>query len=581
MDASQLRSAISDLQRECSQLERENSSMQREINAICSSAQSATCSLTRTYDASNRTLDGSTNIIEYADQTLQTISSEQDNIEVLYRGFKNIETANKRIRELNNKIYFEFANFRMVRKIVRAFIDNISLEMVTPELIYKSVEKEHLQSPDFWLSCSMLAIMHWKDDDQNASSRALEQAMKLDERQTVLFFLSFNLLLGRKDAALKWFACYQKLEKTGDDAEFILLLLHATNLREDVNDALTKSIKAYLSEEYSKSATMNDRATIVEMVKEHLVQYNSSENFVFDYLRNYVKDYSTMSDVLSMAKDNAAILEFVERTNCSSRGKGYIYIERFMSQLLDTPDKKERAYTDEIGYNETIIKCVGDLAQADEMYNKRHQHDVSPLNLMQECIGWLFGSQNSELSEVARSNMFLLCRDLIEEAAQKYFAEYRAELKDSHPVAIKDYSTEMNFKNKAAEIKKVEDFYSKKKTAQLATVKNTSIILCIVFAAICLIGGVASFVYNGFIEGNAMLILMGFLLVMTVILALSAVVNLFRNKKKRKNIVETNDSNLLKAKEIVDNLFVEYGQYQSAYEDSDRLADEIVFAIKR
>ena len=581
MNASQLRSAISDLQCECSQLERENATMQREINAICSSAQSAAYSLARSCDSATRTLENSTNVIEYSDRTLQEITAEQDHIGLLYRGFKNIETANKKIRELNNKIYFEFANFRMVRKIVRAFIDNINLEMVNPELIYKSVEKEHLQSPDFWLSCSMLAIMHWKDDNQNAAQRALEQAMKLDDRQTTLFFMSFNLLLGRKDAALKWFDYYQMTEKTGNDSGFVLLLLHATNLREDANDAFTKRIKKYLVDEYDKSKSMNDLDAMIELVKEHLVQYNSTDTFVFDTLRNHLKDYGTMSNVLSMAKDNTTIMEFVETTNCSSRGKGYIYIERFISELLDTPDKKERAYTDEIAYNETIIKCVGNLAEAEEEFNRRHQHDVSPLNLMNECVGWLFGGHSSEFSEVARYNMFILCKELIEKAAEKYFNEYRSRHKMVHPATIKDYNTEMNFNNETAEINKVEAFYTQKRASQLSTVKNTSIILCIVFAALCFIGGIASLVCNNMVEGNVLLFVMGFLFVLTVVLAISAVGNFFGNKKKRKNIMDSTENSLINAKKIVEALFSEYAQYLSMYDENDRVAEDIVFAINR
>lgn len=577
MDASQLRNAIYDLQRECNRIERENRAMQQEIDVICDSARSASGRLTLSLNAANGALENSKNIIQYADQTLHTISDEQDHIGVLYRGFKNIETANKRIRELNNKIYFEFANFRVVRKLVRAFVDNISLDIVTPELIYKSVEKEHLQSPNFWLSCSMLAIMHWKEDDQNAAERALEQAMQLDERQTALFFMSFNLLLGRKDATLKWFECYQRMEKTGDDARFILLLLHATNLREDTNDKFTKSIKAYLFDEYKKSVPMNDRATIVEVVKDHLVQCNSSETFVFDNLRNYVKDYSTMSLSLTMAKDNAAILDFVENTNKVSRGRGYVYIERFISELLDTPDEKERAYTDEIIYNETIIRCVGDLAKAEEMYNQRHQHDVSPLNLMQECVDWLFGNKRAECSEVARSNMFMLCRELIEEAAQMYFNEYRTKNKSIHPVIIKDYSTDMNFSNKSKEISKVEEFYSKKKNSQLATVKNISVIVCLILAAICFAGGVVSLIGG---DGSSPVpMILAFVLMACLVLC--AVVLFFGNKNKRRKIIETNRANLKKAKEIIEHLFDEYGQYQIAFEESDSLASEIIFAIKR
>ncbi len=581
MDASQLRSEIYRLERECSELASENAEMQREIGAICSSARSATNNLVRTQETAKNLLDKSANVVEYADQTLNAVIAEQDHISLLYQGFGHIETANKKIRELNDKIYYEFANFRMVRKIVRAFVDNINLDMVKPELIYKSIEKEHLQSPDFWLSCAMLAIMHWRDDEKEAAARALDKALELDDRQTMLFFMSFNLLLGRRDAALKWFECYRRAEKTGNDASFALLLLHATNLREDEQDELTVRIKEYLFEEFERSKSMNDWDELVEYVKDHLVQFNSSEKIVFNNLRNYVKDYSVMANTIAMARDNSAILEFISSLNTVSRGKGYIYIEKFISEILDTPDKKERAYTDEIAYNEMIIKCVGDYGLAEEEYKKVYQHETSPLNLMLECVNWLFSSSDAEVSEVARCNMFLLCRELISDAVKKYTAEYRAQVKSVHPVAIKDYATQMNFNNKDAEVRKVNEFYNRKRDSQLATVKNTTMIMCIVFAALLFVGGIACLICNGMVEGGILLILMGVCFVATVVLVIMAIANYFGNKRRIREIIKNNEVALANVLAIVDKLFAEYAEYQKLYVEFDRVVDDILYAVER
>lgn len=580
MDASSLRSAISRLSSECSQLERENAAMQREIGAIVSSVQSASHSLTRSCNSATGVLTNSASLIEYSDQTLQAVAAEQDHIAALYRGFKNVETANKKIRELNNKIYFEFANFRMVRKIVRAFIDNINLEMVKPEIIYKSVEKEHLQSPDFWLSAAMLAIMHWKDDNKDAADRALRQALELDEKQTTLFFMSFYLLLGRDDVALKWFEKYETIENTGRDASFALLLLHATNMREEDQSPLAKKICSFLHAEFDKSRQMNSWGEAVEYVKNHLVQYNSSDSFVFNYLRNYVKDYPVMLNALNMAKDNKAILEFVETVNTATRSKGFIYIEKFISEILDTPDKKERAYTDEIAYNEMIIRCVGDLGKADEEFNKVHDREVAPLNLMSECLNWLFGGSEAQISDVARSNMFLLCKDIIADAVKKYAHEYRSTMRVTHPVAIKDYRTEMNFKNQGLEQQKVESYYRAKKMAQLAAVKNTSIVVSIILAVLLFAGGIASMVAS-FSVGAVLLALMGVCLVGSLICVISAILGNIRNKRKRKQIAENNAAALAAAREIIGHLFEEFEQYLAVYNENDNVVMDVEFAIAR
>lgn len=574
MDKYQLRSEISSLERECSQLERECSQLQSELNAIVSAASSATTAVVRSRDNAVRTLDNSTNLVAYSNQMMNGVIAEQEHIKVLYRGFKNVETANKRIRELTNHIYFEFSNFRMVRKIVRAFVDNMNLDMVRPEIIEKSVEKEHLQSPDFWLSCSMLAVMHWKDDRQEAANRALQKAMELDARQTTLFFMAFNLLVGRRDAALKWFRCYRDMPKTGHDANVILLLLHATNLREPGKDPLSQEIADYLKAEYGRSLSLNDMTKVVLGIKSHFLHFNTTETFSFDVLRSYVKDYSTMANALSMAKDNQAVLAYVESVNTTTLSRGQVFIERFINEVLDTPDQKERAYTDEIAYNEMIIKCVGDLTRAHEEFKKAKEKVDAPLNLLAECIDWLFAPSMPGVSELAKSNMFILCRDVIIMAYKAYVSEYRGAMSKTHPVAIKDYATTMNFEDKAGEMKKAEAFYEQKKANQIASVKNTNVILCIVFAVLALAGGIASFIGVGAALGIVCIVL-------SLALGGGAFLCIKSNQKKKEDIAKACDAALAKTRQVIEALFTDFAEYCKVFAEKDRIAKDVAFAIKR
>ena len=166
-------------------------------------------------------------------------------------------------------------------------------------------------------------------------------------------------------------------------------------------------------------------------------------------------------------------------------------------------------------------------------------------------------------------------------AAEKYFREYRSQHKTVHPAAIKDYATSMNFQNKTQELNKVESFYDQKRASQLATVKNTSIIMCIVFAALCGVGALASLICNFMLDGNGLLILMGVLLVFAAILVIAAVVNYFGNIRRRKEINENADRALKYAKDIIEKLFVEHDEYLVKYDECNRIADDIILAIER
>ncbi|MBR1891799.1 MAG: hypothetical protein IJ811_04835 [Clostridia bacterium] len=468
----------------------------------------------------------------------------------------------------------------MVRKIVRAFIDNVSLDMVSNEMIFKSVEKEHLQSPDFWLSCAMLAIMHWREDDQRAAERAIMKAMELDERQTVLFFMSFNLLFGRKSAALAWFRLYRKMPKTGEDAPIVLLLLHAVNLRNDASDPFAKEIVEFLIEEYDKSLAMNDREEIVLKIKEKLVNFDSEKlDFESGAMRAYLRDYKTLSTVLEMARDNKVILEVVERSNNVPRSKGYVYIEKFLSNLLDTPDKKERAYTDEIRYNELIIENVGDLAKTEEAFKAIKTYEVSPFNFMRECVDWLFGDMSAEVSDLAKSNMFILCRSFVEDSAKSYFNDYRSRYTDVHPAVIKEYSTYINFNNKPTEKRKAQEYYEDRSKKQIAAIKDTGAIVSLVFSILSILAIIPVFVFMG--TDIPDLILMGLLAVVGVGLFIGFFAIRAGNAKKRKAVAARMAEALQKTQEIIDKLFAEYDKYKAYYAEKDKIAEDVIFAIRR
>ena len=51
-------------------------------------------------------------------------------------------------------------------------MDNLDLNMVNTAIIYKSIEKQHLLTPDFWLTSALIAIMAWKENDKPLADRA-------------------------------------------------------------------------------------------------------------------------------------------------------------------------------------------------------------------------------------------------------------------------------------------------------------------------------------------------------------------------------------------------------------------------
>ena len=125
------------------------------------------------------TLNESSNRINSSHENIIRAHELQLEIDKLYVRFKNMELANKKIRACNNKKYYDFSNYRTIRKIVQGMLDNLNLNMISDAVIYKSVEKEHLKTPDYWLTSVLLSIMAWKNDDKPHAERDPEVSICL------------------------------------------------------------------------------------------------------------------------------------------------------------------------------------------------------------------------------------------------------------------------------------------------------------------------------------------------------------------------------------------------------------------
>ena len=130
------------------------------------------------------TLNESRNRISSSHENIIKAHEMQMEIDKLYVRFKNMELANKKIRTCNNKKYYDFANYTTIRKIVQGMLDNLNLHMISDSVIYKSVEKEHLKTPDYWLTSVLLSIMAWRNDDKELAERAIEISIKLDKKNS-------------------------------------------------------------------------------------------------------------------------------------------------------------------------------------------------------------------------------------------------------------------------------------------------------------------------------------------------------------------------------------------------------------
>ena len=201
----ELRAKVNRLESKLREIERENNQLRSEINLTVNSVNQAERNLADYNQHIRSSLDNATGVINNSINRALDAYELQGQIDVLYTRYKCVELANKKIRALNNKKYYDFNNYRTVRKIVQGMMDNLDLNMVSDSIIYKSIERQHLLTPDFWLTSALISIMAWKTDDKPLADKAIEVAFKLDPKNSSIFYMIFNLRMDRNQAAVKWF----------------------------------------------------------------------------------------------------------------------------------------------------------------------------------------------------------------------------------------------------------------------------------------------------------------------------------------------------------------------------------------
>lgn len=565
-----LKAEVSRLESQLRKIERENAALRSEISSAVNSVNQAERELSNYNQHIRDTLDNASGSINNSINRALSAYELQGQIDQLYTRYKAVELANKNIRALNNKKYYDFNNYRTIRKIVQGMMDNLDLNMVSDDIIYKSVERQHLLTPDYWLTSVLISLMAWKSDDKTLADRAIEVAFKLDKKNSSIFYMIFNLRMDRNDAAVKWFLEYQKCELKGSDENTFLMMfsLISKTLTDKVDDETSRMISDYIHRLILECAEKEgySEEDIIGFIRQKMTNLTRTELYELPTLSKYCKDYSTIRRMLDLANNNYNILEFILRIVNVPVAERNTYLKEYLNELLAKPNNVEIETYNQIEYNELVIRLSGDVEAAKAQFAQELERRQADFNIIATIISWVYDFGNEDINGQMRLNMFTLVKTLQDKAATSYFESYRSMFKNVHPISIQDYSTDADFTNKEKESGKVEDYYQDKQKQALSTVKNLGAYIAFGAGAAC---GVAAFF-------TSLYLLMG--------LGIGGIVGagmLISNKYKRKNIIlqiQTQKEGVL---EILHKLYEEYGTMNELYRRYDEISGRITEEIAK
>lgn len=545
-------------------IERENDQLRAEINEAVNSINQAERDLSDYNQHIRYTLENAAGAIDNSINRALGAYELQGQIDELYTRYKYVELANKKIRALNNKKYYDFNNYRTVRKIVQGMMDNLDLNMVSDKIIYKSIERQHLKTPDFWLTSALISIMAWKNDDKLLADRALESAVKLDKKNSSIFYMIFNMRMGREEAAVKWFLEYQKCDLKGSDENTFLMLfsLISKTLSDHVDEETSGMISGFIHKLMVECAKKEgySEGDVVGLIRGKMLSLMRTEAYDFPLLANYCKDYGNIVKMLNLSRNNYNILEFILRVVHVPVTEKNTYLKEYLNELLAKPNAVEIETYNEIEYNELIIRLGGEVEAAKASFDQELLRREAELNIVSSMIKWIYDFGNEDVNGQMRLNMFTLVKSLQEKAAASYFDLYRSMVTEVHPVQILDFSADMNFSEEAGEVSKAEHFYQEQQSREISAVKNAPAYIALGIGAVC---GVAAFFTH-------LLLLVGLGIGVCVGISILAA-----NNFKKKNIILKIQKQKAVVLDLLHKLFDEYARMKELYKEFDGVSGKI------
>ncbi|MDF2511278.1 MAG: hypothetical protein K0S04_1144 [Herbinix sp.] len=560
-----LRAKVNQLELQLHQVENENAMLRSEIAATVSNINNADSELDNYNRHIRNTLDQAAGVINSSINKALNAYEVQGEIDNIYLNYKNVELANKRIRALNNKKYYDFNNYRTVRKIVQGIMDNLDLSMVSDNVIYRSIEKQHLMTPDFWLTSALISIMAWKNDDKALADKAVNRAIQLDKKSSSIFYMIFNLRMDREEAALKWFLIYQQCKlTTSDESAFLMLFsLISKTLNDSVDVKTAVQIKEFINNMITRSMEREGyhEGEVVSRIQNNMQRMMTSESYDFPLMSKCCKSYGTIITMLNMAHNNYHILELIYKIKNVRLDERNRYLNQFMTELLNKPNPNEKETYDQIEYNELIIRLSGNVDRAKVIFEESRQRQESDLDLMSSIISWTYDFTLEHINEQMRLNMFTLIKGIQEKAVHQCFDSYQALHRNTLPIEIGEYSAEVDFTEKSKELEKINKFYESKADEKISKIKYTGAFVAFGIGVVCIIA--AFFTHLYLIGGGLVCTLFGG-------------IKILANKRMIKNIIIEFQNMKRVTQETLQSLFDEFVSCEKIYSEKDNISKNIL-----
>ena len=302
---------------------------------------------------------------------VESLNNEIQNMMHEIRENTIITNARQSIMYNNQEIEKKFGYFDNVRRVTLSLLDAVKYSSIHQNTLKKLREDILLNNPNYWLTNALASLTSWVLDDKQNTYKELNNALRLDEEKTSIFFTLINIKLGRHDTAINWLNKYLSLQNpTNLSKDFVNILdLVASGIfgDEEKRTVLNK-IKEWQRDLNSNQEIMDKQInTWISYIEEQ-----ETNNMAFHYLPISTKDFNVLNDNIFITSSYKKVLNRFQNifTSTPSNKK----VDEILKTLIYEYEEQEQIYQEDNFRNSLLIECNGNREEANKLYQK--QKDV-------------------------------------------------------------------------------------------------------------------------------------------------------------------------------------------------------------
>lgn len=423
-----------------------------------------------------------------------------DELDNMYKKFKNQSSASKEMTKLVTQYYQKFGEYEKVRNIALGYVVGVDENIWVTDTPRKTVEKTYLANTSYWLSYAMMATMLWASNEEEAAQRAVKQALAKDPKKTALYFMLVNLRFERTDAARQWYEVYMKQldeENITEEFQYILQALFSGCFGRDTEfeRVCMDKISELLRNAFERDKHLGDKLAKDVCDRYHAIVNETRKQYTM--MGRSVKDYGDMISLLSEAEKNAIILDrYKYATEKKGNSKSLsVVIEETLASLLSAYDDEEKEHLDRIKYNEAIMKAQGNLSLAEELFKQQMALEKRAQNIGFFLVDMAV-STDENINILVRKFALRLVGKYCRDGAKMFADNYRKSYENEHEYAFDGwkYKSDENAYDEASKSLRTHyDKLIKEKIRNDKTVKSGLLISVIGFVVMAIVGLIIGF----------------------------------------------------------------------------------------